>query len=143
MMNTLHHGNRTALFHYCPRQELNSFLCHYPSFPLNDLCINRIPELKLTIKFKTECPSCPKRTPAIALSVVPKLISYILLYTVSDKRYLNVSGLNNLKKRCNGKIRSALFWDITKYVVVFPYRRFEASYLSHLQSSRNTKIKSI
>ena len=34
-------------------------------------------------------------------------------------------------------VRTALFWAITQRIVVIPYRRFETTYRSHLQGSKN------
>jgi len=41
------------------------------------------------------------------------------------------------------KLRSALFWDITKGILVIPYRCLGTSYRSHLQRSRNLRKKPI
>ena len=34
-------------------------------------------------------------------------------------------------------MRSVLFWDITQWIVVIPYRRFGTTYKSHLQDDLN------
>ena len=39
----------------------------------------------------------------------------------------------------NRTLRSALFWDITKSLLVIPYRCLGTSYPSHFQSSRNPR----
>jgi len=39
-------------------------------------------------------------------------------------------------------LKSALFWDITQYRVVIPYRLFGTTYRSHLQVSRNPRRNS-
>jgi hypothetical protein len=38
-------------------------------------------------------------------------------------------------------MQSAIFWDITQRIVIFPYRRFGTTYRSHLQRSRNFDLE--
>ena len=36
-----------------------------------------------------------------------------------------------------------VFWDITQFIVVIPYRRFGTTYRSHLQGSINPRRKRV
>ena len=60
----------------------------------------------------------------------------------SVHRTIKVHWVNYTLYRTTVLLRSALFWEITRHIVVIPYRRFETSYRSHFQGSEIQGISS-
>ena len=43
-------------------------------------------------------------------------------------------------KMIHGPYNVKFFWDVTRLVLVFPYRRFRTTYLSHIQGQRSLTL---